>query len=110
MAEVGNGGIAQAAYNAPELLVQAVESFREVGCVDAADFCSAVVAKLPAELVAQIDEGIRDTDSVEEVFAHLRESELAEFNEQIPDDFWAEERLSQYAIKNRDQFISLDEP
>ena len=109
IAQVENGGMAQAAYNIPELLPRAVHAFHELDCKNAADFCSKAVALLPRELSEHTNKGIEVTDSIGDVFAHFKESDMARLNEQIPDDFWVEERLGQYAIENREQFISLDQ-
>ena len=63
---------------------------------------------LPNDLSVQTKKGIVDTDSVGDVFEHFKESELATLNDQIPDDFWVEERLNEYAKTHREEFITLD--
>lgn len=106
--QVGNGGMAQAAYNIPELLPLAIQAYSELGCSNAAEFCSKAVRMLPNELKEQINKGIVDTNSIGDVFAHFNDSEFAGLNDKIPDDFWVEERLNEYAVSNREHFISLD--
>lgn len=106
--QVGNGGFAQAAYNVPHLFPIALNTFEELGLRNAAALCRKALAMLPAEITTQIEKGIIDNASLEDVFEHFDDSEMAELDESIPDDFWADASLQRLAEKNRQAFLSVD--
>jgi hypothetical protein len=106
--QVGNGGFAQAAFNVPELFPIVVQAFDDFGLRDAAATCRRALAMLPAEISAQIEKGIIDTDSLEEVFEHFDDSEMQSLDENIPDEFWADDKLQELAQANREAFLSVD--
>jgi hypothetical protein len=106
--QVGNGGFAQAAYNVPYLFPIVLNTFENLGLEDAAAICRKALAMLPGEIKSQIEKGIIDTDSLEDVFEHFDDSELAELDEAIPDEFWADDKLQQLAQENQDAFLSID--
>jgi hypothetical protein len=106
--QVGNGGFAQAAYNVPYLFPIVLNTFEILGLEDAAAICRKALAMLPDEINSQIEKGIIDTDSLEDVFEHFDDSELAELDEAIPDEFWADDKLQQLAQENQDAFLSVD--
>ncbi len=106
--QVGNGGFAQAAYNVPHLFPIALSTFEKLGLRDAAAICRKALAILPDEITSQIEKGVIDTDSLEDVFEHFDDSEMAELDEAIPDEFWADDKLQRLAEDNRAAFLSLD--
>lgn len=106
--QVGNGGFAQAAYNVPHLFPIALDAFEDLRLQDAAAICRKALAMLPAEITAQIEKGIVDTESLEDVFEHFGDSELSELDETIPDEFWVDDKLQRLAETHRDAFLSLD--
>lgn len=106
--QVGNGGFAQAAYNVPQLFPIALDAFETLGLKDAAAICRKALAMLPAEISTQIEKGIIDTESLEDVFEHFDDSEMAELDEAIPDEFWADDSLQRLSETHRDAFLSVD--
>lgn len=106
--QVGNGGFAQAAYNTPNLFPMALDAYESLGCHEAAALCRRAWEKLPAELTSQIEKGIVDTDSLEDVFEHFDDSEMSELDGTIPDEFWADDVLQGVAEKHVDEFLMLD--
>lgn len=106
--QVGNGGFAQAAYNVPHLFPIALRAFEHLGLKDAAAICREALAKLPDEITSQIEKGIIDTESLEDVFEHFDDSEMAELDEAIPAEFWADDKLQRLAEDNREAFVSVD--
>ena len=105
--QVGNGGFAQAAYNAPELLPVARTAFEQFGRKDAADLCRRAVEMLPAELRQHLDKGLRDRATIENVFQHFSESEMATLDENLPDEFWADDALQDLVQQHREDFQSV---
>lgn len=106
--QVGNGGFAQAAYNVPHLFPIALSAFEDLGLKDASAICRKALAMLPAEISSQIESGVIDTESLDDVFEHFDDSEMAQLDESIPDEFWADESLQKLAETNRDAFLSVD--
>lgn len=107
--QVGNGGFAQAAYNAPDLFPDAIDAFRRLNLPQAAVLCEQALKKLPAELQLFFEKGILETDSLDDVFEHFNDSELNELDDQIPDEFWADAELQKLAEDNEDAFLAVDE-
>lgn len=105
--QVGNGGFAQAAYNVPELLPIAQLAFERFGRNQAADLCRRAVAMLPAELREHLDKGLRDRTTIEEVFEHFSDSELAALDEDLPEEFWADDALQELVQRHRKDFESV---
>jgi hypothetical protein len=106
--QVGNGGFAQAAYNVPHLLPVAQKAFEHFGSHQAADLCRRAIEKLPAELAAYHAKGLADGPTLEEVFAHFDESTMAELDQNLPDEFWADDKLQKLVEQNRAAFESVD--
>jgi hypothetical protein len=107
--QVGNGGFAQAAYNVPELLPVAQQAYERFGCKQAADLCRRAVSMLPAELREHLVKGLRgDRRTIQHVFDHFRESDMAELDENLPPDFWADDKLQELVQQNRKDFESVD--
>ncbi|MGN6546352.1 MAG: DMP19 family protein [Aureliella sp.] len=106
--QVGNGGFAQAAFNVPGLFPIATQAFEHLGLVDAAQLCRRATAMLPQEIAAHLEKGILDTDSLEEVFEHFDDSPLAELDEDIPEEFWADAELQKLVEDNREAFLAID--
>lgn len=106
--QVGNGGFAQAAYNVPELIPIALEAFDHFGHNNAAALLRKVVALLPNEVTEHDEKGFGADETIGEVFAHFEESKMAEFDEDVPDEFWVDDRLQQLVEENRADFISVD--
>jgi hypothetical protein len=63
---------------------------------------------LPAELTSQIEKGVIDSDSLEEVFEHFDDSEMSALDESIPDEFWVDDVLQSIAEKHSAEFMQLD--
>jgi len=106
--QVGNGGFAQAAYNVPELLPVAQRAFERFGRKQAADLCRRAVSMLPAELREHLAKGLRDGPSIGEVFGHFRESDMAELDSNLPEEFWADDALQDLVQQYRKEFESVD--
>lgn len=107
--QVGNGGFAQAAYNIPQLLPVAKRAFEQFGREKAADLCLRAVAMLPAELQAQLAKGLKDRPSLDEVFKHFDESKMAVLDQDLPEEFWADDALQRLVERNRTAFESIDQ-
>jgi hypothetical protein len=107
--QVGNGGFAQAAYNAPELLPVAQKAFEKFGSKQAADLCQSAVSMLPAELQQHIAKGLRERPSLPDVFDHFNESEMAKLDDNLPQEFWADDKLQELVQQNRKDFESADQ-
>ena len=108
--QVGNGGFAQASYNVPELFPLAEQAFIELGCNNAAKLCRQAIEILPQEIREHSEKLIDQATDIGLVFEHFEVSEMANLDAMIPDEFWVEERLSNYVLKNRQHFLSLDNP
>jgi hypothetical protein len=106
--QVGNGGFAQAAYNVPELIPVAQKAFEQFGRMKAAELCKRAVSMLPAELAEHLAKGFTGTESLEEVFDHFDESALAELDQDVPEEFWADDKLQELVERNRKVFESID--
>jgi hypothetical protein len=106
--QVGNGGFAQAAYNVPHLLPVAQKAFEKFGCIQAADRCQRAVAILPAELQEHLAKGLKSRPSLQSVFDHFDDSDLAELDVDLPQEFWADDKLQELVQQNRVQFASID--
>ncbi len=106
--QVGNGGFAQAAYNVPELLPLAQQAFEKFGRKQAAELCRRAVSMLPAELQQHLAKGLRDRPSLPDVFDHFNDSEMAKLDENLPAEFWAEDKLRELVEQNRKDFESVD--
>ena len=106
--QVGNGGFAQAAYNVPELIPIAQKAFESFGRMKAAELCRRAVSMLPAEFAEHLAKGFTGTESLEEVFQHFKESALAELDAEVPDEFWADDKLQELVERNRKDFESID--
>ena len=106
--QVGNGGLAQAALNTPELFPLAEKAFTDLGHNDAARLCRRVMEMLPHDAADRSAKGVDETTSVGDVFEHFKESEIASLDADIPDEFGVEERLSDYVLTNRKPFLSLE--
>ena len=107
--QVGNGGFAQVAYNAPELLPIAERAFKQFGRAEAAALCGRAVAQLPAEAAEHLSKGLVDNATLTEVFDHFNESAMAELDENIPDEFWADDELQLLVQQHREDFAAVDE-
>lgn len=105
--QVGNGGFAQAAYNVPQLIPVAQKAFEYFGRIEAASLCKEALSRLPAELAEHLAKGFTGTESLEDVFEHFSESDMADLDEQIPMDFWADDQLQDLVQKNRKEFESV---
>ena len=102
--QVGNGGFAQAAYNVPELLPIAQKAFERFGRKRAADLCRRAVEMLPAELRVHLEKGLRDRQSIEEIFEHFDESEMTRLDKNLHKEFWADDALQELVQRNRKDF------
>ena len=106
--QVGNGGFAQAEYNVPELLPVAQKAFERFGRNQAADLCRRAVEMLPAELCEHLEKGLRDRPTIGDVFEHFSESEMAQLDENLPQEFWADDALQEWVQQHRKDFESVD--
>lgn len=107
--QVSNGGFAQAAYNVPELLPIAQKAFERFGRIQAADLCARAVSMLPAELREHLTKGLRDRPTIDGVFSHFSESEMAQLDENLPGEFWADDALQDLVQQHRKEFESIDQ-
>jgi hypothetical protein len=106
--QVGNGGFAQAAYNVPQLIPVAQKAFEYFGRAEAALLCREALSRLPAELAEHLAKGFTGSESLEDVFEHFSESDMADLDERITMDFWADDQLHDLVQKNRKDFESVD--
>lgn len=106
--QVGNGGFAQAAYNVPQLIPVAQKAIECFGRSEAASLCKEALSRLPVELAAHLAKGFTGYDSLEDVFEHFNESDMADLDERIPTEFWVDEQLQDLVEKNREDFESVD--
>ena len=67
-----------------------------------------VIALLPNELAEHNEKGFGSDESIGEVFARFAESKLLEFDEDLPEDFWVDDRLQRLVEENRSDFQSVD--
>lgn len=107
--QVGNGGFGQAAYNVPELLAIAPKAFERFGRKQAADLLRRAESMLPAELQEHLAKGLRDRPTIDDVFAHFCTSEMAQLDENLPAEFWADDALQDLVQQNRKDFESVDQ-
>jgi hypothetical protein len=63
---------------------------------------------LPAELQQHLAKGLRDRPSLPDVFDHFDDSEMAKLDENLPAEFWAEDKLQELVEQNRKDFESVD--
>lgn len=106
--QVGNGGFAQAAYNAPELFPIAAEALDDFGHKEAAQLCRTAISMLPSELAEHLNKGLTETPDLQDVFDHFDESAMEALDERTPDNFWVDDRLQKLVEDNRDEFLSID--
>jgi hypothetical protein len=106
--QVGNGGFAQAAYNVPHLIPVAQKAFEHFGRMKAAALCQQANSMLPAELAEHLAKGFTGTESLQNVFDHFSESAMADLDECVPDEFWADDKLQELVQQNRKDFESID--
>jgi hypothetical protein len=106
--QVGNGGFAQAAYNVPQLIYVARKAFEHFGSMKAAALCKEAISMLPAELTEHLAKGFVGTESLQDVFEHFQESAMAELDERVPKEFWADDKLQELVQQNRKDFESID--
>ena len=52
--------------------------------------------------------GFTGSESLEDVFEHFSESDMADLDERITMDFWADDQLQDLVQKNRKDFESVD--
>lgn len=107
--QVGFGGFAQAAYNAPHLLPVARDAFLRLGRRKAAELCARAVALLPAAVRASVEKGLDDAPGLDEVFDHFDDSMMSTLNEEIRDDFWVDAELQALVERNREAFAAMDD-
>lgn len=106
--QVGNGGFAQAAYNVPHLIFAAQAAFERLGRSNAARLCERTVTMLPAEMAEHAAKGFVGEETIEEVFAHFSDSELAALDHDLPDEFWVDDALQALVERQRGEFESVD--
>ena len=106
--QVGNGGFAQAAYNVPWLIPVAQEAFERFGLMEAAALCQQAVSMLPTEIAEHSAKGFTGTETLQDVFDHFDESAMAELDERLPSEFWADDKLQDLVQQNRQEFASID--
>ncbi len=106
--QVVNGGFAQAAYNVPQLLPIAQKAFERFGREQAAERCERAVLMLSAEIRDHLAKGLRNRPSLDDVFEHFNESEMAQLDENLPREFWADDALRQLVLQHQIDFESVD--
>jgi hypothetical protein len=62
---------------------------------------------LPAELREHLDKGLRDRPTIESVFEHFSDSEMAELDKNLPVEFWADDALQEHVQRHRKDFESV---
>ena len=106
--EVGNGGFAQAAYNIPEWFEAAAQGYEALGKPKAVALIREAQQLLPEELSTLRDKGLLNETTIEEVFEHFRESEMAALDDKIPkDEWWIDNERVDYVRKHRGFFRSV---
>jgi hypothetical protein len=63
---------------------------------------------LPAELAEHLEKGFTGTESLQDVFDHFAVSAMAELDESVPEEFWADDKLRELVEKNRKDFEAVD--
>jgi hypothetical protein len=63
---------------------------------------------LPAEQAEHAAKGFAGRESLEEVFAHFSDSEMAALDQVLPDEFWADDALQALVERHREEFASVD--
>jgi hypothetical protein len=104
--EVGNGGFAQAAFNIPEWFPLAEAGYTTLGKHRAAALIHEARQLLPAELALLGAKGLRGkATTIEKVFEHFDDSELASLDERIPEDeWWIDDERIEYARRHQAAF------
>jgi hypothetical protein len=101
--EVGNGGFAQAAYNAPEWFEPAALGYEALGLPLAAERIRTAIS-LIAHGAANFTRGPGVT--IEQVFSAFTESALSALDEGLDSiGWWATERRVVYVRTNRESFV-----
>jgi hypothetical protein len=59
-------------------------------------------------LAEHFEKGLTDSPDLQEVFDHFDDSAMQTLDEQIPDNFWVDDRLQQLVEENRNEFFSID--
>lgn len=111
--DVGNGGFAQAAYNAPSLLPLAAEGYEALGNKSAAKLIRQAIKLLPAERADLARKGLLSSPTIAQLFDHFTESRLDALNARLEDVKWeADEERVAYVRANRDAFrrVGIQEP
>lgn len=106
--QIGNGGLAQAAYNIPELFPAVIDAYETLGRPLVAQFFREALGLLPAELQEHLDKDLRDDPSIGDVFEYFNESAMAEFEEKAPEELFVDDLLHSYALEHRAVFEAMD--
>lgn len=108
-AEVGNGGFAQAAYNASNWFEPAVNAFRKLGLEAAANLISEANETMARENEAH--GGKFDAKDIGDLFSQFSESELAKLDNRLDEvNFWEVfKRRLDHVRANREAFIAIDQ-
>ena len=63
---------------------------------------------LPAELAEHLGKEFTGAESLQDVFDHFDETVMAELDESVPEEFWADDKLQELVEQNRKDFESVD--
>jgi hypothetical protein len=106
--DVENGGFAQAAFNIPEWFEAAAIGYAALGKPKAVRLISDALKMLKSEQRALKRKGLRDKPTLEGVFGHFKESQMAALDDRIPEDEWSIDRdRVAYVRRHRDAFREL---
>jgi hypothetical protein len=110
--DVGNGGVAQAAYNMPEWFEAAARGYDAIGHADAAGLIrrALAISKGESGVVARLR---RRGAGIGAIFKSFRESSLKGLDGDLPDTletigWWASADRIAYVRQNRPAFLALE--
>jgi hypothetical protein len=100
--DVGNGGFAQATYNAPHLLEDARQCYLAIGREASAERIASAI-----QLLREGEGGFESTD-IGELFSEFAASKLATLDNDLDEiGWWAKEDRVKYAAQHRAAFLAL---
>ncbi len=106
--EVGNGGFAQAAYNIPEWFESAASGYAALGKPKAVALIREALQMLSQERETLKRKGLLVDTTIEQVFEHFSDSDMASLDGHIPEDeWWADEERVEYVRKHRHSFRGI---
>lgn len=108
--EVGNGGFAQAAYNIPEWFTLALKGYKYFNKTNSVKLIEKAIELLTPEQEELKKKSLIPSNSIEEVFSHFKESQMAALDKEISDeDWWIDEMRIEFVRDHRGVFQNIDE-